>query len=106
MDRSPRSGGSGHSKCQSSARDAGLKADAGPSGWSEGTKVILHGLKSATASPWNGLVAVVHCFDASSQRYVVALPDGTPRMIKDRNLKAADGSGPPPQDSQGGSDSQ
>jgi hypothetical protein len=80
----PRAGGAA-SICQTSD-------DAGPDGWSKGTKVRLHGLKSQTARPWNGLEAIVHCFDASSQRYVVALADGTPRKIKSVNLEAADGS--------------
>lgn len=92
----------GSSLCQS------VGDDAGPSGFSKGTKVRLHGLRSALARPWNGLIAVVHCFDASSQRYVVALPDGTPRKIKAGNLQAAvlgptDG-GVPALSEQGGQD--
>lgn len=78
--------------------------DPGPNGWSKGMKLQLHGLRSATASPWNGLIGVVHCFDQSSQRYVVALPDGTPRKIKPANLEALDGGDPPQEARQGGSD--
>jgi len=96
--RSQQASGSA-SVCQSSA------GDAGPNGWPAGTKVRFHGLQSATARPWNGLVGVVHCFLAPSQRYVVALPDGTPRMIKPHNLELPDGSDAAPQSSGGASDS-
>lgn len=96
--RSPQGAGSA-SVCEASS------GDAGPNGWPKGTKVRLHGLQSATARPWNGLVGDVHCFLSSSQRYVVALPDGTPRMIKPRNLESQDGSDGAPQNSDGGADS-
>jgi len=97
--------GGANSVCQGSAHNVG------PNGWSAGTKVRLHGLRSPVARPWNGLVAVVHCFDDSTGRYVVALPDGTPRKIKANNLQSTEGSAPEPQiirnlqDGPGGDDS-
>jgi hypothetical protein len=69
------------SVCQSASDD-------GPSQFSKGSKVILHGLRSAVAKAWNGMVATVHCFDSDSQRYVVAMADGAPRKIKPANLYA------------------
>merc|ERR1719183_2770131 len=35
---------------------------------------------------WNGMVGIVHCYDRSSQRYVVAMSDGSPRKLKVENL--------------------
>ena len=67
VDRSPRQDRGQTSVCKAVDSD-----DAGPSGFAKGTKVRLFGLKSATAAPWNGLIAVVHCFDNSAQRYVAA----------------------------------
>mmetsp|Transcript_116665 Transcript_116665/g.182347 ORF Transcript_116665/g.182347 Transcript_116665/m.182347 type:complete len:924 (-) Transcript_116665:61-2832(-) len=61
-------------------------SDDGPSRLERGSKVVLYGLRSAAASSLNGLVATVHCFDRASERYVVALPDGTPRKFKPSNL--------------------
>jgi len=80
-------GGGGSSVCQGGADDVG------PNNWPKGVKVRLHGLRSPTASPWNGLIASVHCWESSSGRYVVALPDGTPRKIKPKNLQGEDGAG-------------
>jgi hypothetical protein len=61
-------------------------SDDGPSGLPRGSKVVLYGLQSAVARSWNGLVGTVHCFDQASERYVVALPDGTPRKLRPSNL--------------------
>lgn len=57
-----------------------------------GTKVFLRGLTSPAAlkGHWNGMAGVVHCFDAASQRYVVALADGTPKRLRKANLFTAD----------------
>lgn len=56
-----------------------------------GSKVKIAGLKSKAAvkGGWNGMVATVHCFDFSTGRFVVAMPDGSPRKIRAKNLAAA-----------------
>mmetsp|Transcript_78955 Transcript_78955/g.143902 ORF Transcript_78955/g.143902 Transcript_78955/m.143902 type:complete len:817 (+) Transcript_78955:75-2525(+) len=57
-----------------------------------GTKVLLRGLTSPAAlkGHWNGMAGVVHCFDTDSQRYVVALSDGTPKKLRKVNLLTAE----------------
>jgi len=73
------------SLCQ---RQIGATSELGPSNLRSGAKVTVHGLKSpaATKGHWNGMVATVHCFDKTTGRYVVAMPDGAPRKIKGVNL--------------------
>jgi len=57
-----------------------------------GTKVILQSLTSAAAiqGGWNGMTAVMHCFDETSGRYVVSMQGGAPKKLKSQNLRRAD----------------
>lgn len=72
--------------CQ--AELAGGPVDNGPRNLAPGTNVTLQNLTSAAAQKahLNGMAAVVHCFDKTSGRYVVALSNGTPRKIRPENL--------------------
>lgn len=69
----------------------------GPSGLPQGVKVTLQGLTSEAAvrGGWNGQIAVVHCFDEASQRYVVALPDGKPVRVTAAHLIPGASEDPP-----------
>eukprot|EP00440_Ansanella_granifera_P075990 gb/GFBE01082465.1/.p1 GENE.gb/GFBE01082465.1/~~gb/GFBE01082465.1/.p1 ORF type:complete len:597 (+),score=141.99 gb/GFBE01082465.1/:1-1791(+) len=71
----------GISVCQSSR-----SAETGPGGLSPGAQVLLRGLASPASAPLNGQSVIIHCFDTKTSRYVVELPDGTPREIKPQNL--------------------
>eukprot|EP00929_Paragymnodinium_shiwhaense_P111633 TRINITY_DN79978_c0_g1_i1.p1 TRINITY_DN79978_c0_g1~~TRINITY_DN79978_c0_g1_i1.p1 ORF type:complete len:733 (-),score=174.96 TRINITY_DN79978_c0_g1_i1:103-2301(-) len=63
-------------------------ADTGPLHLAPGSNITLRNLTSAAAlkAHLNGMEGVVHCFDAASGRYVIALADGKPRKIKAQNI--------------------
>lgn len=67
---------------QSQSRNEG--DDPPPDGYPRGSKVTIGGLRSAVAL--NGQTAIVHGFDTQKDRYLVELPDGSPKEIKGEHL--------------------
>jgi hypothetical protein len=72
----------------------GNPGDAGPEGWTSGTRVRIHGLMSEAAKVFNLQYATVSGYDSKQQRYAVAFNDGNVAFLKARNLEPFTGDKP------------